>query len=221
MGDEHAVASTEHLALRQAHCRMTVVPLTRGQRTALLRRGLTLEYITLGWNVVGVVILVIAAIRTGSVALAGFGIDSLIEIGASTVVVWQLTGTAADRERIAMRLIGSAFMVLAVYIAAQAIYVLVRGARPDASPLGIAWTAITCAVMLALALGKSRTGRALGNPVLLTEGRVTLVDAYLACAVLIGLVLNAALGWWWADPLAGLVIVFYGLREGWEALHHG
>jgi divalent metal cation (Fe/Co/Zn/Cd) transporter len=74
--------------------------------------------------------------------------------------------------------------------------------------------------MLCLAYGKARTGAALDNPVLKREGRVTLVDAYLAGAVLIGLVLNAAFGWWWADPLAGLVIVFYGLREGWEALHH-
>jgi divalent metal cation (Fe/Co/Zn/Cd) transporter len=183
-----------------------------------LRRGLLLEYITLGWNVVGVLILAIAALRAGSVALAGFGLDSLIEIGASVVVVWQLTGTAETRERAAMRLIGTAFIALAVYIAAQAMYLLLRGDRPDASPLGITWTAITFIAMLALAYGKARTGAALNNVVLRTEGRVTLVDAYLAAAVLIGLVLNAALGWWWADPLAGVVIVFYGLKEGWAAL---
>ena len=189
-------------------------------RARLLRRGLWLEYVTLGWNVVGVVILALAALAAHSVALAGFGLDSLIEILASTVVVWQLTDTGGDRERVAMRLIGAAFVALAIYIAAQGIYVLVTGSEPAASPPGIAWTAVTCAVMLGLAFGKAKTGAALGNPVLKTEGRVTLIDAYLAGAVLVGLVLNAVLGWWWADPLAGFVIVFYGLREGWEALHH-
>jgi divalent metal cation (Fe/Co/Zn/Cd) transporter len=166
------------------------------------------------------VVLAIAALTAGSIALAGFGLDSLIEIGASTVVLWQLTGTAADRERLAMRLIGAAFIALAIYIVVQAIYVVLSGGRPAASPLGILWTGVTCIAMLALAFGKARTGAALNNPVLKTEGRVTLIDAYLAAAVLLGLVLNAALGWWWADPLAGLVIVFYGIQEGREALRH-
>lgn len=188
-------------------------------RVQLLQRGLRLEYITLAWNVVGVVVLAAAAIAARSVALAGFGLDSLIEIGASIVVVWQLTDTGGTRERVAMRLIGGAFIALAIYIAAQATYLLTTGARPAASPLGIVWTAITFAAMLALASGKARTGAALHNSVLITEGRVTLIDAYLAGAVLLGLVLNATLGWWWADPLAGLVIVFYGIKEGWEALH--
>lgn len=92
--------------------------------------------------------------------------------------------------------------------------------HPEQANLGIAWTAVTCAVMLALAAGKDRTGRALGNLVLQTEARITVIDAGLAASVLAGLVANAALGWWWADPLAGLVIVYYGLREGREALGH-
>ena len=179
-----------------------------------------MDYVTLGWNVVGVVILAIAALAAHSVALAGFGLDSLIEILASTVVVWQLTDTGGKRERTAMRVIGGAFVALAIYIAAQAVYLLVTGGRPESSPLGIAWTVVTCVAMLCLAYGKARTGAALDNPVLKTEGRVTLVDGYLAAAVLVGLVLNAAFGWWWADPLAGFVIVVYGVREGLEALHH-
>jgi divalent metal cation (Fe/Co/Zn/Cd) transporter len=195
-------------------------PSTRIDHDRLLRRGLWLEYVTLAWNVVGVCVLAVAALAAHSVALAGFGLDSLIEILASTVVVWQLTDTGGRRERTAMRIIGAAFFALAVYIAAQGVYVLATGGRPAPSPLGIAWTAITCAAMLALAFGKARTGAALGNAVLSTEGRVTLIDAYLAGAVLLGLLLNAALGWWWADPLAGFVIVFYGIKEGWEALHH-
>jgi divalent metal cation (Fe/Co/Zn/Cd) transporter len=128
------------------------------------------------------------------VALAGFGLDSLIEILASTVVIWQLTDAEGTRERVAMRIIGGAFIALAIYIAMQGMYVLVTGGRPAPSPLGITWTAATCAVMLCLAFGKARTGAELGNPVLKTEGRVTLIDAYLAGAVLLGLMLNAAQG---------------------------
>jgi divalent metal cation (Fe/Co/Zn/Cd) transporter len=175
----------------------------------------------LSWNVVGTVVLIAAALAAGSVALAGFGLDSLIEIGASTTVVWQLKDTGASREGRALRLIGAAFIALAIYIAAQAAYTLITVSRPEQSTVGIAWTAVTCAVMVALAAGKIRTGRALENRVLQTEGRVTLVDAYLAAAILLGLVANAALDWWWADPLAGLVIVYYGLREGHQALRRG
>ena len=158
---------------------------------ALTRRGLRLEYATLGWNVIGVPILVIAAVRSGSAAAAGFAFDSAIEIGASLVVVWELTGTHEDRERIGLRLIGCAFLALAVYVTAQAAYSLIGGHHPGHSTLGIVWTAATCIVMLALARGKAITGSALGNPVLQAEGRVTLVDACLAAAVLVGLTLNA------------------------------
>ena len=179
----------------------------------LTRRGLRLEYATLVWNVIGVPILVIAAIRSGSAAAAGFGFDSAIEIGASLVVVWELTGTHQDRERIGLKLIGCAFVALAVYGTVQAAYSLIGGHHPGHSALGIVWTATTCIVMFALARGKAITGNALGNPVLQAEGRVTLVDACLAGAVLVGLTLNAALGWWWADPLAGLVIVGYAIHE--------
>ncbi len=184
-----------------------------------LRRGLSLEYITLGWNVVGVLIVGLAALKAHSVALAGFGLDSLIEIFASVVVVWELTGAGHGRERMALRLIGTAFFALALYILLQAAYTLATRAHPDTSPGGIAWLALTFVVMLLLAWGKDVTGKRLNNAVLLTEGRVTRVDAYLAGAVLVGLVLNARFGWWWADPLAGLVIVYYGLKEGWHAWH--
>ena len=191
----------------------------RQQQAILLRHGLWLEYITLGWNVLGVIILAVAAWSAKSVALAGFGLDSFVEILASIVVVWELQNINAKRQRRALKLIGALFVILATYIAVQSVVVLATRYHPQHSGLGIIWTAMTCAVMLALAYGKSRTGRALNNPVLQTEGRVTLVDAYLAAAVLIGLTLNAAFGWWWADPLAGLVIVFYGLKEGMGALH--
>ena len=179
----------------------------------LLRRGFALEGITLGWNVIGVVVLAIAALRARSVALAGFGLDSLVEIGASTVVIWELAGRGELRRRRALRLIGVAFVLLAIYITLQSVYVLVVGHHPEHSPLGIAWTAMTAVVMFLLAAGKARTGTALGDPVLQTEGRVTLIDGLLATAVMLGLVLNAGFGTWWADPVAGVVIVFYGARE--------
>ncbi|MEU5444633.1 MULTISPECIES: cation transporter [Streptomyces] len=182
-------------------------------RTALLRRGFALEYTTLAWNVVGIVVLALAAISAKSVALAGFGLDSLIEIGASTVVIWELSGTGEDRQRRALKLIGVGFGLLAVYLMVQSTWALATGHHPRHSPLGIAWTAITAVVMFALAAGKARTGAALDNPVLKTEGRVTLIDGLLAAAVLLGLVLNAAVGWWWADPAAGYVLVYYAIRE--------
>jgi divalent metal cation (Fe/Co/Zn/Cd) transporter len=187
-------------------------------RRMLVRRGLTLEYLTLGWNVVGTLVSILAAVAVGSVALAGFGLDSLIEIGASTVVIWQLNQRDRTGERRARRLIGGAFIAVALYVAVQAIYALISAQQPNHSILGIAWTAVTCLAMLALAAAKTETGKALENAVLLTEGRVTLIDAYLAGAILTGLALNATLDWWWADPLAGLVIVFYGIREGRHAL---
>ena len=180
---------------------------------ALLRRGFALEYATLAWTVAGIVVLAIAAISARSVALAGFALDSLIEIGASTVVIWELSGTGEERQRRGLRLIGYAFAALALYLLVQSTVVLARGYHPHHSVPGIIWTAVTAAVMFALAAGKARTGRALGNPVLQTEGQVTLIDGILATAVLLGLVLNATLEWWWADPAAGYVLVFYAARE--------
>ena len=180
---------------------------------SLLRRGRTLERVTLVWNVVGIAVLAVAATTARSVALAGFGLDSLVEIAASVVVLWELSGTGEQRRRTALRLIGAAFLALSLYVAVQSAVVLALGHHARHSPLGIAWTAATALVMFALAAGKARTGRALDNPVLTTEGRVTTIDALLATAVLLGLALNATLGTWWADPLAGLIIVGYGLNE--------
>jgi divalent metal cation (Fe/Co/Zn/Cd) transporter len=179
----------------------------------LLRRGFVLEYVTLGWNVVGIVVLAFAAVAARSVALVGFGLDSLIEIGASTVVIWELSGTGEERQRRALRIIAVAFAALAVYLAIQSTVVLVVEHHAGHTALGIAWTAVTAVVMFALAAGKARVGRALDNPVLRTEGRVTLIDGLLATAVVCGLVLNAAFGWWWADAAAAYVLVGYATRE--------
>ena len=195
-------------------------PAASADTARLLRWGFTLEWTTLAWNVIGIVVLAFAAVAARSVALAGFGLDSLIEIGASTVVIWELSGTGEDRQRKAMRLIGAAFAALALYLLVQSTWVLAADFHARHSPAGIVWTALTAAAMFGLAAGKARTGAALDNPVLKTEGHVTLIDGLLATAVLLGLILNAAWGLWWADPLAGYVIVYYGIKEAQAALNH-
>jgi divalent metal cation (Fe/Co/Zn/Cd) transporter len=175
-----------------------------------------LEWITLGWNAVGVVVLAILALCASSVALAGFGLDSLIEIGASSVVLWELSGAGDSRQRHALRLIGAAFIALALYLLIQSAIALAVAHHASPGPGGIVWTAVTAVVMFTLAGLKTGTGRALGNPVLQTEGHVTFIDGLLAVAVLLGVTLDLAFGFWWADPLAGLVIVYYAIREAVE-----
>jgi divalent metal cation (Fe/Co/Zn/Cd) transporter len=182
-------------------------------KQTLLRRGRQLEVATLLWNVVGVVILALAAIGARSIALAGFGLDSVIEIGASSVVLWELADVAQTRQHRAVRMIGIAFIALAVYLAVQSTFVLAAGFRPHHSLVGIAWTGLTALAMFALAAGKGKVGAALNNAVLKVEGRVTMIDGILASAVLLGLLLNAVFNWWWADPAAGYVILYYALRE--------
>ncbi len=189
-----------------------------GESARLLRRGLRLEYATLGWNVIGCAVLAVTAITAGSVALAAFGIDSLIEILASAVVVWQLRGVnTSARKRLALRTIAIAFAALAIYIATQAAVVLANNDHPSRSIAGAMWLGATAVAMFALARGKADTGQRLNNPVLRTEARITIIDGGLATAVLIGVVLNASVGWWWADPVAALVLVAYGIREAHRA----
>ena len=194
--------------------------LKRPEMARLRRRGFILEGITLGWNVVGVAVLAVTSITAGSVALAGFGLDSLIEIGASTVVIWELSGTGERRQRFALRLIAGAFVALALYLLIQSGLALAAGHHARPSPAGIIWTAVTAVVMFALSAGKARTGKALGNPVLIAEGKVTFIDGLLAAAVLAGILLDTFAGWWWADPVAGMVIVYYAVREAVAIFRH-
>ncbi len=183
---------------------------------SLLKQGLLLEYATLSWNIVAVGLLLFAAMRSRSIAILGFALDSFIEIGASIVVVWQLRHRSPSYQRRALRIISVLFAGLASYIGINAGFSLLRQTHPGVSTTGIVWLGLTLLVMLALAAAKQSVGRKLNNAVLLTESRVTLVDAHLAGSVLAGLLLNRYMGWWWADALAGLIIVFYGIRES----HH-
>ncbi len=188
------------------------------EAAALLRRGLLLEYLTIAWSVLSAFVATVAGIASDSVALIGFGLDSVIEVLAGAVVVWQLRGITGGRERRALWLIGVAFLFLAGYVFTQAVLALLTQSRPHDSTVGIALTAGALIVMAVLGITKKRTGAKLGNPVLQTEAKVTLIDAVLAATLLVGLVLNAVLGWWWADPFAALYLAALAVKEGLEAL---
>ena len=183
----------------------------------LLRRALALEYATIAWNALEGVVTIAAGIIAGSIALVAFGLDSAVEVFASAVVVWELRGTDRGRERLALRLIGSGYLVVAVYVAWQAVTGLLAGHRPDASPVGIVFLAATVGVMFLLAWLKGRVGRLMDSQTVLADARFSLIDGALAGAVLVGLVLTALLEWWWADGVLALVVSAIAAREGIEA----
>jgi cation diffusion facilitator family transporter len=197
-----------------------------GRRPALLARGLLLEYLTVGWNVVEGVIAILAGILSGSVVLIGFGVDSFVESLSGGVLMWRLraeqTGATHDRievvERRAERLVGVLFLVLAVYVSFEALRSLMTAAAPEASPVGIGLTLVSIVVMLWLARAKRRVGEALGSRALIADAMQTLACWYLSAVALAGLLLNALFGWWWADPVAALAIAVLLVREGLEAI---
>ena len=199
------------------------------KRAELLRHGLLLEYLTVGWNIVEGGVAIGAGLLSGSIALVGFGVDSFIESISGSVLIWRLReeGRGATEERIehverrAEVLVGVAFLVLAAYVTFEALRSLIGGEAPDASPVGIVLTAVSIPVMLWLAAAKRRTGEALGSRALVADSRQTRACWYLSVVALAGLVANAALGWWWADPLAALGIAVLLVREGWEAVRGG
>jgi divalent metal cation (Fe/Co/Zn/Cd) transporter len=185
----------------------------------LRQRGLRLEYATIAWNVAEAGITISLGIYAGSIALIAFGLDSIIEVFASGVVVWHEfhSGASRQRTRRALRLIAVAFFALAAFLSIAAVARLVGGAVPDESPLGIAYLAVTVIVMYALARTKRVTGEALGSRPLQAEARVTYLDAALAGGILLALVAFSTLEWWWADPLAALVVAGAAVLEGREA----
>jgi divalent metal cation (Fe/Co/Zn/Cd) transporter len=193
----------------------------------LRRRAFWLEYATIGWNVLEAVGAVWAGILSNSIALVGFGLDSLIEVFAAGVVVWEFRGASGERTRRALRLIGASFFVLAAYVVVEAARDLLVGSEASGSAVGIVLAAVSLLVMPALALAKRRTGRAVNSPTLLADATETLLCAYLSVILFIGLLLNASVGWWWADPLAAIGIAYLAVREGIEASrgedhdHHG
>jgi cation diffusion facilitator family transporter len=192
----------------------------------LLRRALWLVGLTLGYNLVEAAIAIWAGTAAGSVALLGFGLDSVIECAASAVLLWRLSvelrGGQEERveeaERRASLFVGLTFLALAAYVLVESALTLISGDHPAASPVGIALAAISLVVMPLLAWAKLRTARQLGSGALEAEAKETLACAYLSFALLVGLVLNAAAGWWWADPVAALAMVPWLLKEGVEGV---
>jgi divalent metal cation (Fe/Co/Zn/Cd) transporter len=195
-------------------------------RSALLARGLRLEYLSVGWNVVEGLIAIGAGLAAGSIALIGFGVDSFVETTSGSVLIWRLraeAGGGSDEERIehverrASRLVAVSFLILAAYVALEAVRTLAAQDRPDASPVGIALTIVSLGVMLWLARAKGDTGEALGSRALIADSHQTFACWYLSATTLAGLALNAAFGLWWADPIAALVIAVFLVREAREA----
>ena len=190
------------------------------ERARLVRRARLLAWLGLGWHAVEAAVAIGAGIVASSVALVGFGADSLVEGGAGIVVLWRFAATRAaseDAERRAQRLIGASFFAIAVYVAVESVRALTGGHEPEASWVGIALAAAALVTMPPLAMAKTRLGARLGSAATAGEGRQNMLCAYLSAALLVGLVANAALGWWWADPVAALLIAAVALREGREA----
>ena len=183
------------------------------------RQGVRLELLTVGWNAVEAVVAVAAGIAAGSAALVAFGLDSIVEVSAALVVLWQFLGVAEERERLALRLIGASFFLLAAYVAVSSLRDLISGSEPDASTVGIVLTSVSLVVMPVLAWAKRRAGEQIGSRTLVADSTQTRLCVYLSASTLAGLAANAAFGWWWADPIAALVIAAVALREGREAWH--
>lgn len=186
----------------------------------LQRLALWLVILTLAWNVVEGGVAVGAGLAAGSVALVGFGLDSFIEVFAAGVILWRLAARRADEtaERRAVFLIGISFFVLAGYMVLEAGHTLLLADAPEESRVGLALAALSLLVMPALAFGKRAVARRLNSASLRAESTETFVCAYLSCTLLLGLGLNALAGWWWADPVAALAMVYFVVREGWEAV---
>lgn len=187
--------------------------------------GERLQWATIAWNGLEVLVTVGLGIAAGSLALIAFGLDSLVEVFASLVVLWHMNpgvdGHRVGRDRRAVRLVGVAFAVLAVYLVAAGTRQLLSHAEPDSSPLGIAYLAVTAVVMFGLARWKRRVGVALDSEPFRSEASMTFLDGCLATSILTALALNLVLGWWWADPAAALLIGVVAAHEALESWRDG
>jgi divalent metal cation (Fe/Co/Zn/Cd) transporter len=190
------------------------------RRAVLRRRVRLLVAATITYNVVEAIVAISAGTMAGSIALLGFGLDSVIEVSSAAAVAWQFAGPDPEgRERVALRLIAGSFFVLAAYVTVEALRTLVVGDEPERSTVGIVLVAISVIVMPFLSWAQRRAGRELGSASAVADSKQTLLCTYLSAGVLVGLVLNAALGWWWADPLVALGLAVVAVREGRAALH--
>lgn len=193
-----------------------------GERTALARRGRRLEYFTIAWNSLEGLIAVGAGAVAGSISLVGFGVDSFIEVTSGAALLWRMAGDddarRERREAISLRIVGLCFVALAAYVSYDAIRDLVTGSRSEPSAIGIALAAVSLVVMPILSSAKRHVARALGSGAMRADARQTDFCAYLSAILLAGLALNFVAGWWWADPIAALVMMPFIVNEGISAL---
>ena len=189
--------------------------LSPARRLVLRRRVRLLVAATISYNVVEAVVAIGAGTVAGSVALIGFGLDSVIEVSSAAAIAWQFAGSDPERrERTALRVVGGSFLALAAFVTVEALRTLLTGDEPQRSTVGIVLVAVSVLVMPFLSLAQRRAGRELGSASAVADSKQTLLCTYLSAAVLLGLVLNASLGWWWADPVAALGLAVIAVREG-------
>lgn len=187
-------------------------------RAVLSRRAQLLAAASVLWNSAEAAVAILAGAAASSVALVGFGLDSLVEMSSGLIILWQFRHPMPEaRERRALRLIAMSFFALAAYVFVESVRALLDGQGAQRSLMGIVLAALSLLVMPFLSLAQRRTGRALGSSTVVADSKQTLLCTYLSAVLLVGLLLNATLGWWWADPLVGLVVAWLALREGREA----
>ena len=192
--------------------------LTGDDRARLGRRAQLLAAASVTYNVVEAIIAITAGIVAGSVALVGFGLDSIVEVSSGLIILWQFRHKMPEsRERQALRLMAFSFFALAAYVSFESVRALLGDHDPDASPVGIGLAIASLAIMPFLSWAQRRTGKALGSNAVVADSTQTLLCTYLSAVLLVGLVLNATLGWSWADPIAGLIIAAVAVKEGREA----
>jgi divalent metal cation (Fe/Co/Zn/Cd) transporter len=184
-----------------------------------IRSGRKLEYVSLLWTSLEALAGIIAGVMAGSIALIGFGVDSVIEMASSGILLWRLNHELGEkRERTALRLVGVSFLLLAVYVGCEAIESLITHQSPSVSYFGIIFSALCLIVMPLLARAKRRIAVRIGSSAMEADSRQSAICGYLAAILLCGLALNALFGWWWADPVAALIMLPIILKEGFAAL---
>ena len=193
-------------------------------RQAIARHGRRLEYFNIAWNSLEGLVAVVAGARAGSISLVGFGIDSFVEVTSGTVLLWRMSVDAdarkrERREKLSLRIVGGCFLALAVYVGYESVSDLAGRKAPAHSIPGIILACVSLVVMPFLSRAKKKVGNELGSAAMYADAKQTDFCVYLSAILLLGLVLNAALGWWWADPVSALIMVPFIAKEGVEAMN--